>query len=244
MDPTPGPDTMLRNARKRSRRSSNLQGKLWVPGHERRMFSGPIGGITTRDAESQSPEVISMGEEQLPQSISRRHRPHLLVVRPPGRPLRSAALALLVGCRRCCFPTGDAPRIRITDAMMEIAHGRCELGLGDVDLSGMHPVPPLLQWQEWDGVVDVRDPSVCAVVAHFRPKLESVVKVLHQGLVADPWLSESRDLRPPSTGLEFQTRQCGNRSSERVSHERDLIVGILGHKSLQMRVDVRTRVLP
>lgn len=29
-----------------------------------------------------------------------------------------------------------------------------------------------------------------------------------------------------------------------MSDERDLVIGILGHESLQMRVDVRTRVLP
>lgn len=78
----------------------------------------------------------------------------------------------------------------------------------------MHPVSPLFQWQEWDGIIDVRDPSVCAVVAHFRTKLKSVIDVLHQRLIADPWLSESRDLRAPSTSFKLQTGQCGNRSSE------------------------------
>lgn len=93
---TPTPEKMPRNAQKSVAAGRSLWVELQRFRHEIRVAPVPIRGVSSWDAQSQSPEVISMREEQFPHSISRREGPQVLVVPPPGPLVRSLVLQVVV----------------------------------------------------------------------------------------------------------------------------------------------------
>ena len=181
----------------------------------------PIRRITTRHAQAESPEVIPVREEQLPQPIPWRHSPHA-----------AGSVHLQHLCIRGIADLGravarDASRVFVAAAMPQVEAVWGQARLADVNLTCMHLVAPLFEREERDGVVDVGHAAVGGAGLVLVGEVELSVDEVDEGLVSDSRFAEGGDLGCPAAGFELEGCEGGDGAAKAVADERDLVVRVL-----------------
>src|SRR2546423_2037533 len=113
----------------------------------------PVARVATRDAKPQSPEVVSVGKEQLPEPVPRWDRPHALTLQLPAMYSAFYRVSNLLDMRWAA--RSDAFRIFVALTALQIQQIWRQARLGYEDFTSMHTIAPFFGWKQWNGIVDM-----------------------------------------------------------------------------------------
>lgn len=163
----------------------------------------PVSRIAARQAQSQSPEVVAVGEEQLPEFETRRHAPRRFIRIAPRNTIY----------------------VFVALAVVDVGNGSRQAGFGYEDFFAVHAEAPFGQWQQRHGVAYMGD-AVQLVVLVVGCNVEALIHVCVELLVPESWLSKSGHMSIPATRLEVQPSKRRNSAAERVPYQNQLVIRV------------------